>query len=83
VVAAYGTADDPAAYAEAIAHRLFPNILTYDLGTPAVFGFGEWNVRSLIDNVSDVMFLIAATPVRRAIGREPVTSRFGRQVKTK
>lgn len=76
VVAAYGTAEDPNGYAEMIAHRLFPNILPYEVGTPAVFGFGVWNGRSLIDNVPNVMFSIAAnTPIRLGIGKESVTSK--------
>jgi len=45
-------------------------------GTPAVFGFAEWNGRSLTDNAPDVMFSIAAnTPIRLGIGRESVTSK--------
>lgn len=76
VVRAYGTAEDPEAYAETLAHRLFPNILPYEVGTPAVFGFGVWNGRSLIDNAPDVMFSIAAnTPIRLGIGKESVTSK--------
>lgn len=75
-VAANGTAEDPKAYAETVAHRLFPNILPYQIGTPAIFGFAEWNGRSLTDNAPDVMFSIAAnTPVRLGIGKESVTSR--------
>jgi hypothetical protein len=54
----------------------FPNILPHEVGTPAVFGFVEWNGRSLTDNVPDVMFSIAAnTPVRMGIGKESVTAR--------
>ncbi len=76
VVSAYGTAEDPRAYAEKVAHRLFPNILPYEVGTPATFGFAEWNGRSLTDNAPDVMFSIAAnTPVSLAIGKESVTSK--------
>ena len=76
VVAAYGTAQDPTAYAEKVAHRFCPNILPYEVGTPASFGFVEWNGRSLTDNAPDVMFTIAAnTPVRLGIGRESVTSK--------
>jgi hypothetical protein len=41
VVAAYATAEDPRAYGKAVAHRVCPNILPYEVGTPAVFGFGE------------------------------------------
>jgi hypothetical protein len=50
VVSANGTADDPRAYGERVAHRFCPNILPYVVGTPAVFGFAEWNGRSLTDN---------------------------------
>ncbi|HZD47767.1 MAG TPA: DUF4331 family protein [Silvibacterium sp.] len=76
VVAAYGTAEDPQAYGEKIAHRLFPNILPYEVGTEAVLGFAEWNGRTLTDNAPDVMFSIAAnTPIRLGIGKESVTSK--------
>ena len=76
VVAATGTAEDPRAYAEMVAHRFFPNILPYDVGTPAVFGFAEWNGRSLTDNAPDVMFSHRgerAGPL--GIGKESVTSK--------
>ncbi len=76
VVSANGTAEDPKAYAEKVAHRFFPNILPYEVATPATFGFAEWNGRSLTDNVPDVMFSIAAnTPIRLGIGKESVTSK--------
>jgi hypothetical protein len=76
VVSANGTAQDPRAYGEKVAHRFFPNILPCEVGTPAVFGFAEWNGRSLIDNAPNVMFSIAAnTPVSLGIGRESVTSK--------
>jgi quercetin dioxygenase-like cupin family protein len=76
VVAAYGTAEDPRAYGEKVARRFCPNILPYEVGTPAVFGFAEWNGRSLIDNAPDVMFSLAAnTPVRLGIGKESVISK--------
>ena len=76
VVSANGTAQDPRAYAEKVAHRFCPNILRYEVGTPAVFGFAEWNGRSLIDNAPNVMFSLAAnTPVSLGIGKESVTSK--------
>ncbi len=79
VVTANGTAEDPRAYAERVAHRFFPNILPYEIGTPAVFGFADWNGRSLTDNAPDVMFTLAAnTPVRLGIGKESVTSKPSR-----
>jgi hypothetical protein len=76
VVAATGTAEDPRAYAERIAHRLFPNMLPYEVGTQAAFGFGDWNGRSLTDNAPDVMFSIATnSPVHLGIGKESVTAK--------
>ncbi len=76
VVAAYGTAEDPNAYADRIAHRMFPNMLPYTIGTQASFGFIEWNGRSLTDNAPDVMFSTAAnTPIQLGIGKESVTSK--------
>jgi hypothetical protein len=75
-VAANGTAEDPRAYAEKVAHRFFPNMLPYEIGTAAVFGFADWNGRSLTDNAPDVMFSLAAnTPIRLGIGKESVTSK--------
>ncbi len=76
VVAAYGTAEDARPYAERVAHRFLPNVLPYRVGTPAVFGFVEWNGRSLTDNAPDVMFTTAAnTPVSLGIGKESITSK--------
>ncbi|HVJ55012.1 MAG TPA: DUF4331 family protein [Aliidongia sp.] len=76
VVAANGTAEDPRAYAEKVAHRFFPNILPYTVGTPAAFGFVEWNGRSLTDSAPDVMFSIASnSPIHLGIGKESVSSK--------
>jgi hypothetical protein len=76
VVSATGVAEDPSAYGEKVAHRFFPNILPYVVGTPAVFGFAEWNGRSLTDNTPNVMFSIAANaPMSAGIGKESVTSK--------
>jgi len=51
-------------------------ILPYEVGTPAVFGFAQWNGRSLTDNAPDVMFSIAAnTSVSLGIGKQSVTSK--------
>jgi Domain of unknown function (DUF4331) len=75
-VAANGTAEDPKGYAEKIAHRICPNMLPYTVGTPAVFGFAEWNGRSLTDNAPNVMFSLALnTPISLGIGKESVTSK--------
>ena len=45
VVAANGTSEDPQGYGAKVAHRFFPNILPYEVGTPAAFGFVEWKGR--------------------------------------
>ena len=71
---AIGTAEDPKAYAEKFAHRIFPNMLPYTVGTPAIFGFAEWNGRSLTDNAPDVMFSFASnSPITLSIGKDSVT----------
>jgi hypothetical protein len=76
VVAANGTAIDPRGYAERFAHRLFPNILPYTVGSQAVFGFTAWNGRSLIDNTPDVMFSLAAnSAITQSIGKDSVTGK--------
>lgn len=75
-VVANGTAEDPQAYAEKVAHRFFPNVLPYEIGTPAAFAFADWNGRSLTDNAPNVMFSLAAnTPISLGIGKESVTSK--------
>lgn len=75
-VKANGTAEDPHGYAEYVAHRFFPNILPYEIGTRAVFGFAGWNGRSLTDNAPDVMFSLASnSPVHLGIGKESVTAK--------
>ena len=76
VVAANGTAEDPRAYGQKVARRFCPNILPYVVGTPAIFGFAEWNGRCLTDNAPDVMFSIAANaPIRLGIGKDSVGSK--------
>jgi len=75
-VAANGTAEDPKGHAEKVAHQIFPNMLPYTVGTPAVFGFADWNGRSLTDNAPNVMFSFALnTPVSLGIGKETVSSK--------
>ena len=56
LVAANGTAADPAAYGAAVALRLLPDVLPYRTGTPATFGFVEHNGRTLADNAPEAMF---------------------------
>ncbi|MBO0680673.1 DUF4331 family protein [Mycolicibacterium sp. S2-37] len=80
VVGAHQTAQDPQAYGHSVAQRLFPNILPYTVGTPAVFGFAGWNGRSLTDNAPDVMFSLALnTPIALGIGPDSVTAKPSQQ----
>ncbi len=58
VVAAMGTSADPQAYGELVSELCFPDILRYEVGTPAIFGFGNRNGRALADNAPEVMFSI-------------------------
>ena len=55
VVAAAGTSDDPAGYGQAVAGDLFPDVLSYVVGTPAVYGFAARNGRTRADNAPEAM----------------------------
>jgi hypothetical protein len=55
VVAASGTAGDPEAYGRAVAAKLFPDVLPYVVGTPAVYGFTGFNGRTQADNAPEAM----------------------------
>jgi hypothetical protein len=63
VVAAMGTSADPQVYGELVAALCFPDILRYEVGTPAVFGFAKRNGRALADNAPEVMFSIVVNAV--------------------
>ncbi len=59
-----GTASDPAAYGDAIAGVLLPDVITYDTSQPA--NFGALNGRALTDDVIDVaLSVVANTPLTR------------------
>jgi Domain of unknown function (DUF4331) len=55
-----GSSADPAAYGAALAARLCPAILPYQLGTPATFVPARFNGRPLTDDAMDVMLTLAA-----------------------
>jgi Domain of unknown function (DUF4331) len=64
VVAASGTSDDPAGYGQAVARDLFPDLLSYVIGTPAVYGFAARNGRTMADNAPEAMLsLVTNTAV--------------------
>jgi hypothetical protein len=55
VVAATGTSGDPEGYGQTVARELFPDVLPYVVGTPAVYGFAARNGRTLADNAPEAM----------------------------
>jgi hypothetical protein len=63
-VAAGKASADPAGYAQAVVQELFPNVLSYTVGTPATYGFAVRNGRTLADNAPEVMMsLVSGTAV--------------------
>jgi hypothetical protein len=75
VVSALGTSEDPEGYGESVARRLFPDVLPYVVGTPATYGFGGFNGRTLADNTPEVMLslvLNTAVPsgLKPAVGKD-------------
>jgi hypothetical protein len=55
VVAANGTSDDPEGYAQIVVRQIYPDVLPFQVGTPASFGFAVRNGRTLSDNAPEVM----------------------------
>ncbi len=58
VVSASGTSDDPQGYGETVARALFPDVLSYVIGTPATYGFAVRNGRTLAGNAPEVMLSV-------------------------
>ena len=86
VVAAAGTSDDPQGYGQAVARELFPDVLSYMVGTPAVYGFAGRNGRTLADNAPEAMLSLVTNtavpsglsrPSRRTSGPAPSLRRPG------
>jgi hypothetical protein len=64
VVAASGTVDDAGAYGEAVARELLPDLLPYEVGTLARFGFAGRNGRPMADNAPEAMMsLVTGTAI--------------------
>ncbi len=53
--AANGAPGDTASYGRTVAQELFPDVLPYEIGTPATFGKDVRNGRALADNAPEVM----------------------------
>jgi hypothetical protein len=47
---------DPDGYGRAVAARLLPDVLPYEVATAAAFTFAGFNGRALADNAPEVMF---------------------------
>jgi Domain of unknown function (DUF4331) len=47
---------DPDRYGQAVATRLLPDLLPYEVGTNAAFAFAGFNGRALADNAPEVMY---------------------------
>jgi hypothetical protein len=60
VVSASGTAADPQGYGQTVARELFPDVLSYVVGTPATYGFAVRNGRTLADNAPEAMLSLVA-----------------------
>ncbi|MFJ4467720.1 DUF4331 family protein [Streptomyces sp. NPDC089424] len=64
VVAATGTSADPSGYGRTVARQLLPDVLPYEIGTPASFGFATRNGRTHADNAPEAMLsLVTNTAV--------------------
>jgi hypothetical protein len=55
VVASNGTSGDPKGYGEIVAQELFPDVLPYMVGTPAIYSFAARNGRPMADNAPEAM----------------------------
>ncbi len=59
-VAASGTAEDPQAYGRSVAEQVLPDVLPYEVGTPAAFTAQRRNGRALADDAPAVMLSLFA-----------------------
>jgi hypothetical protein len=74
VVAAAGTSADPRGYGQTVAAELFPDVLSYVVGTPASYGFAGRNGRTLADNAPEAM-LSLVTNMAVPSGLSPSTAK--------
>lgn len=73
-VAASGTSDDPQGYGQTVVRELFPDVLSYIVGTPATYSFAARNGRTLADNAPEVMLSLVVNTAVPA-GLKPSVSR--------
>jgi len=64
VVGASGTVGDAGEYGWTVARQLLPDLLPYQVGTPATFGFAVRNGRPMADNAPEAMLsLVTGTAI--------------------
>jgi len=80
VVSATGTSDDPQGYGQAVAAELFPDVLSYVVGTPASYGFAGRNGRTQADNAPEAM-LSLVTNMAAPSGLKPLVAEHQRDSK--
>lgn len=62
---------DPEAFGQQVADQLFPDVLSFEIGTPAQFGAEVRNGRSFVDNAPQVMLsLVTGTQVDAGLTAE-------------
>ncbi len=81
VVAACGTSGDPEGYGATVARELFPDVMSYVIGTHAGYGFAARNGRTLADNAPEAMLSLVtnmAVPsgLRPAVATQQRASQF-------
>jgi hypothetical protein len=81
VVAATGTSENPEGYGESVARELFPDVMSYVIGTPASYGFAARNGRTMADNAAEAMLSLVtnvAVPsgLRPAVAKQQRFSQF-------
>ena len=74
VVAAAGTNAAPEDYGQAVAGQLFPDVLPYVVGTPAVYGFTGFNGRTRADNAPEAMLSLVTSSAVPS-GLKPATTK--------
>jgi Domain of unknown function (DUF4331) len=78
VVSATGTSDDPQGYGRTVARTLFPDVMSYVVGTPATYGFAVRNGRTLADNAPEAMLSLVVDTAVPAGLRPSVSERLRR-----
>ncbi|GGK44712.1 DUF4331 family protein [Nocardia camponoti] len=81
VVKATGTSTDPESYGQIVARQLYPDVLTYVLGSVASYSFAIMNGRSLADNVEESMIALVTnmginTGLKPSVTENQRTSEF-------